>query len=381
MAAKRATIKRVTHYRSLLLCLSVVAVACGGAQKDGADDPTQSGMQPAMIFQRSKPAIVRIETRTPQGEGIGTGFILGEEGRIATNLHVIGGADEVDVVLYNGVRLPVQTVAAIDPVRDLAIVTVNPIGPLPTLAIGNSDSVHAGDPVVAIGNPLGVLDYTVSDGLISSIRPVNDELVLLQISAPISKGSSGGPLFNSRGEVIGIATFIADSGQNLNFGIPSKYLSELIGRDDGFTIRELNDELQRLLAARLSERAQPNSRSGGIARQIPDHDLSLLDGCKDDSIAEAVESIANAIGSGAPVYNQGNHEACYRIYEGTAMRLERELECPGMREALGRGLLRASTIDDYTGKAWAMRDTFDGLLRVIEKRALGEGDSADDAGE
>ncbi|GAB4531010.1 MAG: hypothetical protein Tsb0020_47420 [Haliangiales bacterium] len=381
MAAKRATIKRVTHYRSLLLCLSVVAAACGGAQKDGADDPIQSGMQPAAIFQRSKPAIVRIETRTPQGEGIGTGFILGAEGRVVTNLHVIGGADAVDVVLYNGVRLPVQTVAAIDPVRDLAIVTVKARGELPTLAIGNSDSVNAGDPVVAIGNPLGVLDYTVSDGLISSIRPVNDELVLLQISAPISKGSSGGPLFNSRGEVIGIATFIADAGQNLNFGIPSKYLFELLGRDDGFTISELNDELQRLLAARLSERAQPTPRAGGIARQIPDHDLSLLDGCEDGAIAQAVESIADAIGSGAPVYNQGNHEACYRIYEGTAMRLERELACPGMREALGRGLLRASTIDDYTGKAWAMRDTFDGLLKVIEKRALSGADDATDAGE
>ena len=64
----------------------------------------------------------------------------------------------------------------------------------------------------------------------------------------------------------------------------------------------------------------------------------------------------------APLYNAGNHEACYRIYEGTSIRFERESECKGVREAFGAGLLRSSTLESFTEKAWAMRDTFDGLI-------------------
>jgi serine protease Do len=202
----------------------------------------------------------------------------------------------------------------------------------------------------------------VSDGLISSVRQVSDDLTILQISAPISQGSSGGPLFNQYGEVIGVATFISGGGQNLNFGIPSNYLRPLLTRNDHITPQALAEAIQReYSAAQQQQRGRP-------ARQVPEHALTILDGCSRDAMDHAVEEITNAIRAGAPVYNQGNHEACFRIYEGAAIRLERELECPGVRDALGQGLLRASTLQDFTAKAWAMRDAFDGVLGVITRK-------------
>src|SRR5665811_1225006 len=91
----------------------------------------------------------------------------------------------------------------------------------------SSDAVRAGDSVLAIGHPLGLED-TVSNGLISAVRHVHANLDVLQVSAPIAPGSSGGPLFNDRGEVIGVATAFMNAGQNLNFGLPSKYVKELV---------------------------------------------------------------------------------------------------------------------------------------------------------
>lgn len=311
------------------------------------------------VVQQSKPAIVRIVVESQGAAGVGTGFVISPDGRIVTNLHVIAGAEDIEVTLLDGTELPVREITAVDPDRDLAIVKVDAGRTLPTLPIGNSDEVSAGDPVIAIGNPLGVLDYTVSDGIISSVRPITTSLTVLQITAPISQGSSGGPLFNSYGEVIGVVRAFIGEGQNLNFGIPSNYLYPLMARNEGLSPRVLAEKFA-------------SEKPSRVERQIPDHALSLLDGCSDESLLIAIRDIAEAIRVGAPLYNDGNHEACFRIYEGTAVRLERELECKGLREALGQGLLRASTQEGYTLKAWAMRDAFDGIMRVVERKARGE---------
>jgi serine protease Do len=343
---------------------TIASGACGGGGNSAGTTPDgpRRALRPTEIVQRSKPAIVRIEVRAAQAEGMGTGFVLSADGRVATNLHVIGGATEIDVVLLDGTRLPVKEIAATDPARDLAVLSVTPARPLATVPLGNSDEIQAGDPVVAISNPLGVLDYTVSDGLISSVRQVSGELTILQISAPISQGSSGGPLFNQYGEVIGVATFISGAGQNLNFGIPSNYLRPLLARNDHITPQALAEAIQREYEAAQQQQARRPER------QVPRHELAIVEGCSQDALDHATSEITNAIRAGAPVYNQGNHEACFRIYEGAAVRLERELECPGLRDALGQGLLRASTLPDFTAKAWAMRDAFDGVLDVITRK-------------
>ncbi|HET6610397.1 MAG TPA: trypsin-like peptidase domain-containing protein [Kofleriaceae bacterium] len=333
------------------------AAACGPAATHARKKLTA-----AEIVQQSTPAIVRIQTDLAGQEGahgVGTGFIVAADGRIATNLHVIHGSKAVSVTLLDGTTLPVHEVIAVDPDRDLAIIQVNRSG-LPVLRLGDSEKVDAGDPVIAIGNPLGVLDYTVSDGLISSIRMLENTTKVLQISAPISRGSSGGPLFNSYGEVIGVATFISLQGQNLNFGIPSNYLRPLMAARSGMTLEQLE--------ARLP--ATPHVGEPAIERKVPHHEMAILDGCKDTSIVEVVRVITEAIDNGAPIYNQGNHEACYRIYEGAARKLRDDLKaCDGIKGALDAGLKRAEGEISYTEKAWALRDTFDGLLDVVMRKA------------
>src|SRR5262249_7963339 len=176
---------------------------------------------PAQIAAGATPAIVSIQS----SDSLGTGFVVRADGWIATNLHVIAGADQLVVVLPDKSEHPVHQVIAWDDDRDLAILKIDATK-LPVLTLGDSTRVHAGDPVVAIGHPLGLED-TVSNGLVSAVRVVDEGLTVLQISAPIAPGSSGGPLFNERGEVIGVAAALITEGQNLNFGVPSQYLKQL----------------------------------------------------------------------------------------------------------------------------------------------------------
>jgi hypothetical protein len=338
------------------VAVTAALVACGSTVR-----VPRSPMSAKELIEKSKPAVVRIEVVTAEGNGLGTGFGVGG-GRVATNLHVIYGAREAAVVLANGDRLPVASVIAFDEDRDLAIIGVA-APELPSLPIGDSDAVAQGDRVYAIGNPLGA-DYTISDGLISAVRVVNPALTVLQTTAAISRGSSGGPLLNPYGEVIGVATAFLAEGQNLNFGMPSNYLRPLI-ETQGAGLPFVQ------FVARARARTPGADRRGPrVVRKIPDYELSYLDGCSDDNLTVVMQEIAAAIEKGAPLYNQGDHEACYRIYEGVALKLETTLSstCRGPREALGQGLLRAETLETYTEKAWAMRDAFDGLLGVILER-------------
>lgn len=336
-----------------------MGVACGATQKPAANER----LTPKQVVDASKPAIVRIEVGSDR---VGTGFVIDASGVIATNLHVVVGAPEIKVRTLDGTTLDVRRVLAIDPDHDLALIDVDPAGPMPTLRLGDSDKVSAGDPVIAIGNPLGVLDYTVSDGLISSVRAISSELTLLQISAPISQGSSGGPLFNGYGEVIGVATAIFNEGQNLNFGVPSNYVRALSKAQKPVSMAEF---------AQLTAPKPETVEAGGkkIVRKVPRHELTIFEKCDDKEIAATVKAISEAIELGAPLYNQGNHEACFRIYEGTSMRVERESNCKGVREAFGAGLLRAGTFESFTEKAWALRDMFDGLLDVSVRYAKQHG--------
>jgi hypothetical protein len=289
--------------------------------------------------------------------------VIAEDGRIATNLHVILGSRDLKVTFAGGQSLPVREIASFRKEHDLVILRVDSAQPLPTVKLGNSDVVTAGDPVIAIGNPLGVLDYTISDGLISSVREY-EGMRLLQTTAPISVGSSGGPLFNAYGEVIGIATFFAEGGQNLNFAQPSNYLVAMLGEGQPVSVAEFYDTMREFSPPRRT------ARHPQVSRQVPDHPLSVLDKCSTKNIQDTFEAIERAIQLGAPIYNRGEYEACYVVYRNTAKALEQDKEmCRGIRDALGQGLLRASSEDDPASQAWAMRDAFDGLLAVMQKKA------------
>jgi serine protease Do len=340
---------------SLALIWTVLASACAGLP--GAK------LAPEQIFQRSAPSIVRIQTRRPEGGAVGTGFVV-SRGQIATNLHVIDGAEDAWVQSRDGMRFAIRNVVAFDESRDLAIVEV--FAPdLTALTLADSDTLDEGERIYAIGNPFG-LDYTITEGLFSGRRRLPDSppVEVLQVSVALAPGSSGGPLLNSRGEVVGVATRTLQGGQALGLGVPSNALRELRDRplSAGLTFEEF----------RASRGQSPPV--GGHVRDIPKHDLSLIASCSDDDLAMIVRALQGAIQKGAPIYNRGDQETCYRIYEGAALRLVRELPatCAGGRTALDAGLTRAADIESFDDKAWAMRDAFDGMLDVIERRITPE---------
>jgi hypothetical protein len=175
------------------------------------------------LVQRISPAVVTILSldKDRQLFGYGSGFVIKANGLIASNYHVVKGAHFVNVKTHNGDTFDVAGIVDIDPDRDFVILKIAGYD-LPAVTLGNSNDVEIGDPVIAIGNPRG-LEHTVSNGIVSQRRQY-EGFTFLQITVPISQGSSGGPLVNMNGEVIGMASLTMQEGQNLNFALPINYI-------------------------------------------------------------------------------------------------------------------------------------------------------------
>lgn len=170
------------------------------------------------------PCVVVVEGEKKQGSG----FFVPNAPWVATNAHVVQDEKKLIVRTREGEKLEVRRVVALDTEHDLALIEVPP-GRYPAVTLGSDDLVHVGDKVVAIGAPLG-LEQTVSEGNVSALREAFKGLRMLQISVPISHGSSGGALFDSRGQLIGVTTAGIDEGQNLNFALPVGLLTALLSR-------------------------------------------------------------------------------------------------------------------------------------------------------
>ena len=158
---------------------------------------------------------------------IGSGFLIRSDGVLLTNYHVIKGSSQIVVKLRNKQVYPVIKILGVDRWRDIALLKIE-AKDLKVMTMADSDRLAVGERVVTIGNPLG-LESTVADGLLSGFRDVNG-INLLQISVPLSNGSSGGPLLNLKGEVVGITTASLTKGQNLNFAVPINYAKILLSR-------------------------------------------------------------------------------------------------------------------------------------------------------
>ncbi|HEB51705.1 MAG TPA: trypsin-like serine protease, partial [bacterium] len=185
-------------------------------------------------------AVVKVET----AGGLGSGFITHEDGWLVTNFHVVEGEVEVDVVVYPVVdggfeprTIRKCQVSAINPAMDLALVKMTPPKDLhlKTVFLGDSDRMKVGDAVYAIGAPIG-LDRTVSSGIISVTNRTFAGRCHFQITTPINPGNSGGPLFNLRGEVVGVNSSGYTGMQGLNFAIPSKYVIDFLNNRDAFAL-------------------------------------------------------------------------------------------------------------------------------------------------
>jgi serine protease Do len=172
----------------------------------------------------------RFATDDPGGprEGSGSGFIIDPSGLILTNYHVIENVDRITVTLSDG-RAFKASVVGVDPAIDVALLQVPSTSPLPVAPLGDSDTLRVGEWVCAIGNPLGVYVHSVTVGVVSYLgRKLFDQSLdaFIQTDAAISFGNSGGPLLNSRGQVVGITTAISAQASNIGFAIP---ISQVIG--------------------------------------------------------------------------------------------------------------------------------------------------------
>jgi serine protease Do len=167
------------------------------------------------------------QNRTVQGAG--SGVIISNDGTILTNNHVVEGAKEVEVILADQREIKAKVVGR-DPKTDLAVLKIDPGKGLPAANMGDSSQLQVGDWVMAIGNPFG-LSHTVTSGIVSAkgrvigAGPYDD---FIQTDASINPGNSGGPLFNMKGEVVGINTAILPNGQGIGFAIPINTAKPLI---------------------------------------------------------------------------------------------------------------------------------------------------------
>jgi len=197
------------------------------------------------IAEHVKPAVVNISTggtpaaprpggerfrQRPDSPSSGSGVIIDKEGYIVTNNHVVGDAAEVEVRLLDKRKFTGKVVGR-DPDTDLAVVKIISKTPLPTVPMGDSSQVKVGQWVVAVGNPFG-LESTLTVGVVSALKRENVNLSryeeFIQTDASINPGNSGGPLFNIRGEIIGINTAIINFAQGIGFAIPSKMVQEVV---------------------------------------------------------------------------------------------------------------------------------------------------------
>lgn len=193
------------------------------------------------LVDRYGDAVVLIRTAT----GLGTGFVISDRGHVITNYHVVEGATRISVTVSTTTdrgreKAEVKDVriVALHPLRDLALLQLDwdedELGPkLPHVVISDEDDLDVGDLVFAVGNPLG-LERTVTQGIVSSTTRTLGQLRFVQTDASINPGNSGGPLFNARGEVVGVACAGFTSFNGLAFGIPAQDLRDFLVHHDAY---------------------------------------------------------------------------------------------------------------------------------------------------
>jgi len=187
-----------------------------------------------------------ISIETPGG--LGSGFIVNEDGYAVTNNHVIEGETKIAAIVYQSgeggltrKRIENVEIVALNPFVDLALLKLPPQKDLKPahVVLGSLDQINAGDSVFAIGTPLG-LERSVSQGILSTLNRVFEGLIFLQTDAAINPGNSGGPLFNLRGEVIGVTNMKASRGENLGFAIPINTVKDFLRNRDAFAFDKDN---------------------------------------------------------------------------------------------------------------------------------------------
>lgn len=253
---------------------SAVFAGAVGAQRRPA--PTVQAPRRLSVEDLSR-TVVRIEVFSGGSRGGGSGVVLESNGVVATAAHVLRGADSAFATVRSGERLTVRGVLDLDERLDLALIRIEAVG-LTQAVQGNSDSLQLGQRLIAIGSPLG-LENSVTDGILSSLR-LSEGIRYIQTSTPVSPGSSGGPVFDSTGALVGIIVSGIRGGgaENLNFALPVNYIRaklELARNNTPTPVESVaeasGEEVQREESVEFG--AIPDSVNGGYG-----FDIDVLDG-------------------------------------------------------------------------------------------------------
>ncbi len=321
------------------------------------------------LFERSSPSVVTLVSYDADGirRQLGSGFVVADE-VIATSLHVVENAAIVEVhapgddgVLY------AQSILKADEDWDLALLGIDDLNASP-LPLADDADVRVGMTIVAIGSPLG-LENTLSTGIISGRRqrgPFDD---LLQFTSAISVGSSGGPVLNNAGEVVGVTTLTTAAGQNVNFAVPGREVARLLE-----TVKRRNPEV--VLVSKASKVEEILNRPQLVRSEIEEQ-------CSGEDVEYLSSTIDGAIRVGGRLYNADavmtanlgvpGVLACYMIYEGASYKLIEEIgeRCPTATRVLESAVQEAQ-LDSVpvSEKAWLIRYAFDTLLGHPTVRGL-----------
>jgi S1-C subfamily serine protease len=211
----------------------------------------------------------------------GSGFILSPDGLAGSNYHVIKGSVQAMAECCNGRVFEIRSIEGVDLDKDLVVFQLYERGStdkprdLPFVTLGSSKDLTVGDKVIAIGSPQG-LENTISDGILSAVREYKS-VRYLQITAPISPGSSGGPVLSESGKMVGIATFQFEKGQNLNFAVDAEHVRPLIDQHFGVSLAEFQSIIRSNQHSKSSVSAQ-NAESADTGRRQPDEEVHPLTG-------------------------------------------------------------------------------------------------------
>lgn len=321
------------------------------------------------VIERAERSVVRFDVKSASDTWLGSGFVIESSGVLMTNHHVIAGATEATVTFQNGQSFDVVGTKLLDADHDIAVVKIN-AQDLPVLELLPS-LPRKGEVAIALGAPHG-LSFSASQGIISAIRDLSTEAdekivagTLLQTSAPISPGNSGGPLINSAGVVVGMNTLVMTIGQNLNFAVPSTRLLEAVRAQASAAVIPLSRG-----AAQQRSRSQAEQESEisdeALQRYVEDADR-LFNGLKTD-LTQRLKQTNERLS----LYKRGKtemppHLAASR-YDVRVMTEGRNREVAYFRNPI----VKSKAVLELTQRAEKLKATLAGIINPDRKQALFE---------